>query len=475
MRWPLPWLLAALVPAGAMAVSIAMPMIGASPPSGPWASPSALALALFLALGQQAVPVVVLGAGLATFGFLFVAACPFSLLHGVGLTLGTAVAQIIAYGGVAWLVLKATPGRDSLALLGKGYLLAPFACALATTLALVSWHLFSDLDIAMLGSRGLSWFMGEWIAVNTLALPLYYILAPGRFQGRVQRRLVFWALGLAALTGGAALLKPALGADFSWMIVAAFLALTILAASHYLTPISSACLVVVAQGLLILATQVMGGGGMGEGPEWREVRQAMLGLSFVSYVAMAIPLLRAERGALRQIAQTDSLTGLLNRGAFLDQTEAEVSRSRRRGGALSLVVMDLDHFKQVNDRLGHAAGDKALRDTARAIHRALRTGDIAGRWGGEEFLVALPDTDLSEGTTVAERLRRDIAALSVQGAHGSHALSASLGVAQLLPNESLESAIARADRALYVAKGHGRNTVRVAPVVAWRCRTEETS
>ena len=167
--------------------------------------------------------------------------------------------------------------------------------------------------------------------------------------------------------------------------------------------------------------------------------------------------LRQAKEDAERMASTDSLTGLTNRRAFLELAVAPVHYCQRNALAVSAIVMDLDHFKQINDTRGHAAGDEAIAHAGRLIQSSLRRSDLCCRWGGEEFVVLLPDTPLAEAALVAEKLREAIAASPVAVPDGDLALTASLGVAE--GNDSLEALIHRADLALYRAKREGRNRV----------------
>lgn len=167
-------------------------------------------------------------------------------------------------------------------------------------------------------------------------------------------------------------------------------------------------------------------------------------------------LARAER-----LAATDGLTGLPNRRQADEMLERLVAAARRAGRPLAVVLVDLDHFKAINDRFGHAAGDVALRETAAAIRELLRTGDHVARFGGEEFLVLLPDTRGTDAVAVADKLRRRIAGLDADAIDGG--LSASLGVAALPEDgDDPEELIRAADAALYRAKENGRDRVETA-------------
>ena len=160
--------------------------------------------------------------------------------------------------------------------------------------------------------------------------------------------------------------------------------------------------------------------------------------------------------ALRHLAETDPLTGIPNRREVTARVEREMARSARYGGPLGLLLFDLDAFKTVNDRFGHEAGDRALRRTATLALEVLRTTDVCGRWGGEEFLVALPGVGAEGAREAAERLRL---ALERECADGEPPLTASFGATAFVRGDSVESLVRRADEALYEAKRRGRNRV----------------
>lgn len=163
---------------------------------------------------------------------------------------------------------------------------------------------------------------------------------------------------------------------------------------------------------------------------------------------------------LERQARTDPLTGAMNRLALTENIAREVSRARRSDRPLSLLMFDLDHFKQLNDRLGHQAGDEALHAVAELTHHELRASDILARYGGEEFVAVLPDTDKARAVETAERLRRSLEARKIANGDGT-VLTASYGVSTFpIDGTDLESLIGRADAMLYVAKQAGRNCVK---------------
>jgi diguanylate cyclase (GGDEF)-like protein len=186
---------------------------------------------------------------------------------------------------------------------------------------------------------------------------------------------------------------------------------------------------------------------------------ALLALMLLTLV-LTRPLLRAFRWTEQQAseARIDALTGLSNRRAVEEILASEISRAQRFAHDLAVVLLDLDRFKEINDSFGHGAGDVMLREVSRLLTSLARQGDTVARWGGEEFVVVLPETDLAGAQRFAERLRRTIEAHAV----GEMRTSASCGVATRLPEDTVEDLIGAADQALYQAKSNGRNRTEVA-------------
>lgn len=172
----------------------------------------------------------------------------------------------------------------------------------------------------------------------------------------------------------------------------------------------------------------------------------------VSLVLMASERMRAE---FEHVATHDHLTGALSRGAFIQECEQELERCQRHGRVMTLVMMDLDHFKQINDTHGHLVGDRVLIDFVQQVSDQLRKPDRIGRFGGEEFVLVLPETPHDEAIQVAERIRHSIA---TNGSDPSYTVSIGLATTRL-ELESVDQLVARADAALYRAKAAGRNRV----------------
>jgi len=178
----------------------------------------------------------------------------------------------------------------------------------------------------------------------------------------------------------------------------------------------------------------------------------------VAYVAAGHPAGR-ELEELARLAREDALTRLPNRRAFDEALTREVARAERSGAALAALVLDIDHFKRVNDVHGHAAGDAVLSAVAARVASALRAGDVLGRLGGEEFGVLLPGADLGAAAEAAERIRAAVGATPIVAGDRSLAVTVSLGCAARDPGEGGWNLVARADAKLYAAKAGGRNRV----------------
>ena len=213
---------------------------------------------------------------------------------------------------------------------------------------------------------------------------------------------------------------------------------------------------------------------------WMENRASLVSDSATGEPRQWVVTMRdvTERKALEkqlsELALTDGLTGLANRRAFDEALEREWNLTLREGSQISLLLLDIDHFKEFNDQYGHQVGDDCLRAVAAAVRGVLRTSDIAARYGGEEIATILPSTDIAGAVEVAEKMRRAIDALRLpQEGHpeGRGYVSASIGAATALARQggtmsTPESLLLAADTAMYKAKNGGRNRVATALVVA---------
>ncbi len=159
---------------------------------------------------------------------------------------------------------------------------------------------------------------------------------------------------------------------------------------------------------------------------------------------------------LEYISRTDHLTGIANRLALNEELKSEYLRAQRYNKPLSLIMVDIDYFKKINDRYGHIAGDAILKDVSRLLFENVREIDFVGRWGGEEFMIILPETAIDNTKAIAEKLRVQ---LHKNEFSLNEPVTASFGVTQYKPEESLDAFVQRADNLLYDAKEEGRNKV----------------
>jgi len=177
---------------------------------------------------------------------------------------------------------------------------------------------------------------------------------------------------------------------------------------------------------------------------------------FIAHLA-----LRGYQGRLETMASRDKLTGLTSRQVFDSLFQQTVANCKRKQQPLSVALMDIDHFKQVNDSFGHHQGDKVLQTVARIIKMHIRDSDIVCRWGGEEFLLMLPDCDSLHAKDRIESIRQAIAAWRFENGDKQFTVTLSGGISQYRDQETMSALIERSDKALYRAKGAGRNCLRV--------------
>lgn len=162
---------------------------------------------------------------------------------------------------------------------------------------------------------------------------------------------------------------------------------------------------------------------------------------------------------MERLAKTDGLTGLLNRRSLFEVATQEFSRARRYNRIISILMLDIDHFKRINDTYGHPVGDAVIQEVASILKETLRETDFIGRYGGEEFAVILPETTLEQASEVAERIRYRIHEQTITNEFNSLQVTVSLGIATLKAEmNSVEEMLKQADQALYQAKSNGRNT-----------------
>lgn len=186
--------------------------------------------------------------------------------------------------------------------------------------------------------------------------------------------------------------------------------------------------------------------------------------SFASYINLSLYFeLEQTRTEMHDLATTDELTKIFNRRYFFEQADREIKRSQRNGCPLTIVLFDIDDFKLINDHHGHLAGDMVLQETCKACQAIIRPYDIFARFGGEEFIFLLPNTDEARAMAFAERLRDVIASQVVLFDQDSMQITISIGVSVFNPvMDTLDDLISRADKALYKAKDFGKNRLAIS-------------
>ncbi|HJQ37512.1 MAG TPA: GGDEF domain-containing protein [Thermoanaerobaculia bacterium] len=207
---------------------------------------------------------------------------------------------------------------------------------------------------------------------------------------------------------------------------------------------------------------------------YAELEQRMLGLQREN-----LDLLVKNR-ALAEVSSRDALTGLYNRWYVIEKIDSEINRALRHGSPMSLLMLDIDHFKRINDTWGHAAGDEVLKGVGRLLRDSCRVYDVPGRYGGEEFCIVLPETQLGNTAAVAERIRKRLETTELTCGAEAVVVTASIGIAAMdesASNEVLSPAalIDRADRALYSAKSRGRNRIETWDRALYQCADDSIS
>ena len=201
-----------------------------------------------------------------------------------------------------------------------------------------------------------------------------------------------------------------------------------------------------------------------EAERWEFVVTAVVftAIALIGPTLMGTRMIRRDRALQEEVmrlSQEDHLTGLLNRRRIAQLLDNEMRRALRYDSTFSVILMDIDNFKAVNDRFGHQAGDTVLKKIADVIRKGVRATDLIGRWGGEEFIILSPETDVAGGVSLAEKMRTLLEAADFDEVGG---MTASFGVAAFNQGDDVEAIIGRADAGLYAAKYGGKNRTEVA-------------
>jgi diguanylate cyclase (GGDEF)-like protein len=333
----------------------------------------------------------------------------------------------------------------------------------------------SALLVAVVARRLL--ISGFGVPYGGIVYPMCLVLLAAMFVGVWRRRLSLWGFEVALFAMVAAVL---LGFLATWRLAPAYMAaeamdiFLVMLWSGLAFPLAFLVLgtrrglqasVAFYTAMVLLIVPALSAGALGDTQLDPTPAHTSLAIFFAVMIlllwvlASRLEALAAARTAAALFfgqASTDALTGLPNRRQLDDQLDRDIARADRHQEPLSVLLIDIDRFKTVNDLYGHDAGDRALRELASRLSNTVRGGDLAGRWGGEEFLVIAPNTGHDAGLELAERCRAVIAATIVTDVGK---VTASFGVATLTNLEDARSLVHRADAALYVAKDGGRDAV----------------
>jgi len=327
------------------------------------------------------------------------------------------------------------------------------------------------------------WFALEWVGAVALAavwVSSIILLGSGVVDTLFYLRLIF-------LVGLVAFLLSALGIDIR--LYGSFMAVIVggtLLLLHVYYPQFVAELPVATVGLVVYAVMLLIRS-LGEHRrtlEWvrsrltQRILMDQLNQTIQQELAMHEALriksteLEAANRKLNELAIHDGLTGAFRRGYIEGELRRIVKGAQRKPSEFSVMLLDIDFFKRVNDEHGHSVGDDVLRSMAKLVQATLRENDLFGRWGGEEFIALMPDTGMAAAVDAAERVRKAIHTLQFAGARGPFGVTVSIGVAQLEPEETADSLTHRVDKALYAAKHAGRDRVQsYAPEQEWGSAT----
>lgn len=446
-----------------------------APHASLWFPPAGLSFAAFAVLGPRAIPGIAIAAMLVTLRLGDVYATDYSTRALVLAGVLFAAAHVAAYGlGAA--ALRRWAGTRVPRAVTIFLLVAPVSSALAALGGAGALAAAGLISAAEAGAILLPWFVGDFVGIAALAPAFAAVFEPLAAKAGVPT---------SGLVSAAARLGPArpgwrsfgllfllclvpLGGSLLLLVVvglrdlaAAFLVFFAIVPLMWIVHTEGALRTFASVAALSVAI-AGAGAAAGPGEHTTAYQYAMIVLAGSAYFGLAVPSLYLDNENLRRLATTDALTGAANRLAFDEAAQQETERARRFGTPLSVVLLDLDHFKAVNDAHGHAFGDTVLSEVAARLRAGLRESDALGRVGGEEFAVLLPMTDAAAATETAGRLRTAVRAAPVTRGPLAATVTASFGVAAVDPAAGFDAARERADRALYEAKRLGRDRVETA-------------
>ena len=437
-----------------------------------WFPPAALTFAAFLAVGPRAAIPVIVGSIVTTFQGAAVHSDPTPASHLLLSGAAFGAVHFFAYAIAGWVFRRSlvdarldTPGAV------VSFLLVSTVASLMAALLGPASLIATGAQIDLL-AEFMPWWIGDLVGMVTLA-PVFLLAIDGAVvrvglpsEGWWQNlrhapadstvpRFVIKLTGLMAL----ALLLGTLGATASLDLPVSLVVYALIVPLMWIAHTEGSLRTIATVASLSVAV-VLVTNWFGSGQQAFESQAAMIAIAGTGLFNLTVPAMYADNRRLRDLVDFDGLTGARSRAGFLEKAEEEMDRAQRYGIPVAVVAIDVDHFKSINDTLGHAVGDRVLTRFGSVCLAELRRVDLFGRMGGEEFAVLLPGADSAAAVQTAERLRVAIANAEWSSISKSLAVTASFGVSMLrAPAESLTDALASADRALYAAKVAGRNRV----------------
>ena len=415
-----------------------------------WYPPAALTFAALTVVGWRSLPWLLLANLAATLWQVELYGLDLGLVRTLGGGLVVAAAHLGAYGIAAWAMQRlGRKARSSL---------------LASTLIVYALAWTDLMSFEAIRETWMPFWVGDMVALITLS-PLFAALLMrwssyrafrieplSESESRPDSRRFLVKLGFNVFFVSAAMLLTASLQTLESAFLVFFLVIPQMWLTYSETPFRTALSIAVSSAAIVILMHSL------DLDAYVFIYQfAIAMVATTAYVGIAMPLLVAETSRLRQRVMVDSLTGAASRDFLVQQVAMEIERSERSGSMLCLMVMDVDDFKRINDELGHRVGDETLSKVFEIARDEMRAGDVLARFGGDEFVALLPDTDLDIALEVAERVRRAIA--SVELAEG-RPLTVSVGISELVSGDDFSALFDRADLALYDAKHAGRNAVR---------------
>jgi len=414
-----------------------------------------IALAALLVVGYRASPAIWLGA------FLANVATTGSLVSSAGIAVGNTGEALAG----AWFVNRFAGGRHAMErsthLFRFAVLAAGVSTSVSATLGVLSLSAGGFVQPGTHGSVWLTWWLGDLVGALMVAPLVLLWSGDWRLRFSPLRALEATALLLAVLAGGLAMFGGFLP-PFSL----SFLSLPLLLWPAFRFGPREAVSTAVLLAAIAIASTLRGHGSLAGGSpnESLLVLQSFMGVSTLTALAVAGEVAQRKRlqARLSHLADYDSLTDVLSRRRFQEKLEQQLADTRRYGTPAALLFVDMDDFKSVNDRFGHAAGDKVLASVAAQLRERLRDSDSLGRIGGDEFVVLLPHADRDRAEAVAGQLLKTIASHPTLFGDKEIRSAASIGIALLAEHgRTIEEVLAHADDAMFAAKAAGHNTFRV--------------